>query len=340
MRKDCRKILVNKEWDINFVTDKFKEKIDNPYEIIVKNKYTHISAGTELACISGLESWFPFPGTPGYTAIGEIIEKGDEVRDFEIGDLVFTMSNHAEYFKLDIRDRWHGVCVKLPAGIDPEHAAFVHMGIIAITSLRVSEIELGDNVLVTGLGVIGNMAAQFARMQGANVIATDIIDERIKVAKQCGIKTAINSKKVDLKKEIDKVTNGESVSTFIDATGVPALIEQYADFVAFNGEIVLLGSPRAEYETNLTNLLQKVHLLPQNLKLKGALEFTFPTQQDEFVKHSIERNAKIILNLINEDKLKIEPFYTQKITPQEAPQAYVGLRDKGEEYMGVVIDWN
>jgi threonine dehydrogenase-like Zn-dependent dehydrogenase len=268
-----------------------------------------------------------------------IIEKGDEVKDFEIGDTVFTMSNHAEYFKLDIRDRWHGVCVKLPEGINPEHAAFVHMGIIAITSLRVSEIELGDTVLLTGLGVIGNMAAQFARMQGARVIATDIIDERIDVAKQCGIETAVNSKAVDLKKEIDNFTNGEGISTFIDATGVPALIEQYADFVAFNGEIILLGSPRAEYETNLTNLLQKVHLLPQNLKLKGALEFTFPTQQDEFVKHSIERNAKVILNLINENKLKIAPFYTQKIKPQEAPNAYVGLRDKGEEYMGVVIDW-
>jgi hypothetical protein len=339
MKKKCRKVMVNEPWEISLETEIFNESIDNPYEVIIKNKYSHISAGTEMACISDKEDWFTIPDTPGYTSIGEVLEMGDEVEDLEKGDLVYTMGPHAEYFKIDTRDRWHGICVRLPDNVNQEYASFTHMAGIAMTALRRSNIELGDDVLVAGLGVIGNLAAQFAQLQGANVIAVDLVDERIKVAEECGINNAINPQKVDVDEEIDKLTNENGVSTFIDATGVSKVIEQYANNVSSYGEIILLGSPRAEYQTNLTDFLQKIHLLPTSATAKGALEFTYPTHENEFVKHSITRNSKIILKLINDEKIAIEPFYTHKMNPSEAQQAYEGLRDNPSEYMGVVFDW-
>ncbi len=333
-----RKVYVPEPMKVEMITDEFNEQVSDPHDVILKNKYSHISAGTELACLTGNESFFQIPDTPGYTAVGEVIDKGEAV-DLDKGDLVFSMGPHAEYSKVNTLDRWHGVVVKLPKGIKPDEASFAHMAAIAMTSIRVANIELGDDVLVTGLGAIGNLAAQLAQLQGGRVIAVDINDQRINIAKKSGIEITINSEKQDLEKEIEKITAGRGVSTFIDATGVPKLIEDYARFVTFKGEVVLLGTPRAPYQTNLTDTLQKVHLLPHSLDLKGALEFIYPSQQNEFVKHSIERNIRIILDLINEDKLKVSPFYSHKMNPADAQKAYDGLRDKKDEYVGVVFDW-
>jgi threonine dehydrogenase-like Zn-dependent dehydrogenase len=89
----------------------------------------------------------------------------------------------------------------------------------------------------------------------------------------------------------------------------------------------------------VTPFLQHHHNFPWNHTLKGALEFTYPTFQEEFVKHSIERNVRIFLDLVNSGKLKIAPFYSHKMQPSEAQEAYDGLRENPEEFVGVIFDW-
>jgi len=333
-----KKIWVEEPWKVGIKEEEFTEKIENEKEIIVKNHYSHLSAGTEMACVSGIEDWFELPNVPGYTAVGEILEKGNAVEHVEKGDLVYTFGPHAEMFKVDTSDRWHGVCVKVPEGLAPDIASFTHMGGIAISSLRKSNIELGDFVVVSGMGTIGNLAAQFAKLQGGIVIATDIVDSRLEIAKKSGIEHTINSKTQDVEGEIEKLTKGQKVNTWIDATGVSAVINDAVNHIANNGELVLLGSPRASFETDITPLLRKIHLI-ENIQLKGALEFLFPTHPDEFNKHSIERNSRIIMDLMKDGKLNIKPFYSHKLKPEEASKAYPGLRDKPEEFIGVVFDW-
>ncbi len=332
------KVLVPEINKVEFTEDIFNEKITDPYDLIIKNQYSHVSAGTELACLAGLESFFQLPDTPGYTAVGEIIEKGEGIDHLKAGDMVYTYGPHKQYFKINARDRWHGVCVKIPDGLTGDTASFTHMATIAMTALRNAKIELGDHVAITGLGAIGNLAAQLAQLQGAYVYASDINEVRLDIAKKSGLETVINTAKKNFKEEIEKLTNGNGVSTLVDASGMPAVVEQSLELVSFYGEVILLGSPRAKYQANLTDTLQKIHLFP-SLTLKGALEFTFPTFEEEFIKHSIERNAKIVLRLLNEKKLNVEHIYTHKLSPTEAARAYEGLRDKKDEYIGVVFDW-
>lgn len=333
-----KKVYCYEPMKVRILEDEFTEKIQNPNEVIVKNRYSHISAGTELACLAGIESWFPIPGVPGYTAIGEIVEKGENVSQ-EIGDHVYTFGPHAAYFKIDTTDRWHGVCVPVPAGMNEAHGSFTHMAGIAMTSIRASNIELGDFVLVTGMGAIGNLAAQMAQMQGATVIATDIEDQRLQIARDCGIGITINTTKQNLKEKIKEITDNKGITTYIDASGFAQVVYNSAENVALNGEIILLGTPRADYEANVTAFLQKFHLLPHCLTLKGALEFTYPTHPNDFVKHSIERNSAIILKLIKENKLKIGPILSHTLKPEHAQEAYDGLKNKRNEYIGVVFDW-
>ena len=333
------KLLVPERLKVILVEEEFDNSILTPKEIVVRTLYSHLSAGTELACIAGIEDWFKIPGTPGYTSIAKVEAKGSEITHVEVGDLVYTYGAHSEYFKLEYGDRWHGLCVKLPTGINLEYAAFTHMATIAITAIRNSNIELGDFVLVTGLGAIGNLAAQLAQLQGAIVIATDIDEHRIALAQQSGICYAINSKRENLREKIMEITNNSLISTYIDATGASAVINENLDNIQLFGEVILLGSPRAPFETNLTKTFQHFHLLPHCLSLKGALEFSYPTHQQDFVKHSLERNASIVLNLIKENKLLIKPIYSHKISPLEAQSAYDGLKNTPNEFIGVVFDW-
>ena len=81
-------------------TDQFDEPLTSPTEVLVRNMFSHISAGTELACITGLESFFTIPGTPGYTAVGKILKTGEKVEHLTEGDLVYTYGPHAELFKI------------------------------------------------------------------------------------------------------------------------------------------------------------------------------------------------------------------------------------------------
>lgn len=334
-----KKVWVSGKWEIGCREEKEAVSVENENEVVVKNHYTHLSAGTELACVAGLEGWFNFPASPGYTGIGEVIETGSAVDHVQKGDLVYTYSTHSRYFKLDVTDRWHGVCVKLPPAIDPEIASFTHMAGIAMTAIRKSRIEIGDDVLVAGQGVIGNLAAQLAVLQGADVIVTDVEERRLDVSRRCGLSHRVNTQKEDLEVTVSQFTGGRGVSTLIDATGMAPVVNEYADYVSLNGEIILLGSPRKPFETNLTDFLGHFHYIPYNHNLKGALEFTIPTHQNDFCKHSIERNAEIIMNLIVDEKLVITPFYSHKVFPDEAEKVYKGLRDQPGEYMGVVFDW-
>ncbi len=335
-----RKLLVPEIGKVILVEEEWNEKISGPRDVIIRNHFSHISAGSELPAIDGLESWFNIPGTPGYTAVGEVLEIGEAVDHVMPGDLVYTYGPHAELFRIDSGDRWHGACVKLPEGIRADHAAFTHMAGIAMTAIRNSNIELGDDVAVTGMGAIGILAAQLAQLQGARVIATDPEPSRRELARQCGIMPVLDPMLPDMRDQIMSMTNEKGVSTLIDASGMSNVIVQSIDFVTLYGEVILLGTPRSPYETNLTSVLQHFHLLPHCLTMKGALEFIYPTHQVEFSKHSIERNAAIILSLIESGRLLIGPIHSHTMKPSDAQIAYDGLRNNKDEFMGVVFDWH
>ncbi|NJK85608.1 MAG: zinc-binding alcohol dehydrogenase [Bacteroidales bacterium] len=322
MKIESRKIVFTKNHDITLEKEVKELTIQNGNEVIIKNHCTHISLGTEMACLAGLESWFPLPGTPGYTSIGEVIEIGSDVSGIKAGDLVYTMGPHSGYFKIHSGDRWSGLCVKVPEKLSPELASFTHMAGIAMTSIRKSQIEIGDYVLVAGLGAIGNLAAQLAVLQGAKVIAVDLEEKRLDIARKCNIPLCINSSEENIIGKIKELTGGKGINTFIDATGMSSVINRYGETLATNGEIILLGSPRSPFETNLTAFLKYFHYLPYLASLKGALEFAYPTYENDFVKHSIERNSKIIMDLFLNKKLILNGIYSHKITPEEAPDVY------------------
>jgi len=304
--------------------------IGDPEKIKIKTQFSLVSPGTELAILSGGESWAPLPFVPGYAAVGTVLEAPEGSR-LKTGTPVFTYGPHASVVNEDV------ICLPVPEGLDFSQAVFARIAAVSITAIRVSGIELGDRVCVVGAGLVGNLAAQMASLSGADVCVIDPSEMRRKAATECGISSVYGS--------LDEVMADDSMkqsfSTVIDATGVPSLVVKEAELVSPQGELILLGSPRGEVNGNITDLLNKVHLCPQVVTLKGAHEWRFPVHsiENNFYKHSMERNILTIFNLIQTGRLKISPLITQTLAPDMAQSVYDGLKERKDEYMGVVFDW-
>ena len=106
------------------------------------------------------------------------------------------------------------------------------------------------------------------------------------------------------------------------------------------GEVILLGSPRGEYVTDATAILNYSHSIGLGaITLRSAHEWVYPTMHSGESKHSLERNSRLVYSLICEGKFKVEELLTHVIDPEEAQSAYDGLTDRKDEYLGVIMDW-
>jgi 2-desacetyl-2-hydroxyethyl bacteriochlorophyllide A dehydrogenase len=301
----------------------------------IKTEKSILSAGTELACLSGSESWAPFPWVPGYGSVGVVIQAGDPDAGISEGDRIFTYGRHEGISMANT------VLRKIPPTLPAEEAVFSRMAAVAITALRVSSCELGDTVAVFGLGLVGNFAAQLFTMAGCDVIGIDVSAHRRKIAGDCGIWRCLQPGD-DLAGQINELTHGRRCQTVVDATGIPAVIAEEPACAGKLGELILLGSPRGRYSGDFTRFLNFSHLAGEgNITIKGAHEFRFPMAADpeNRYKHSFESNVDAILERIADGRLKTRELISHMVSPSDAAAVYRDLREGKEDYMGVIFDW-
>lgn len=330
-----RKILFSAPDRIELVENEMDPSVVPAGHVIIKTWYSLISPGTELACLAGSESWFVMPRAPGYAAVGEVVATGEGAA-VNVGDRVFHYGRHEECVLCGPQD----ILVRVPVAMDARFVPFARMANVAITALRVSEIELGDWVVVVGQGLVGNFAAQLARLQGARVIALDISEPRLALARASGVEYTLNPARCDVRREVLCLTGGAGASTVIEASGSSRVALEALPLTAKRGEFILLGSPRGAHQGNVTDVLNYCHLNDRGcINFKGAHEWRYPGKANPFVKHSIERNAEIVLGLILKGRLKTKPLLSHMVRPEDVQSAYDGLRERKDDYLGVIIDW-
>lgn len=329
------KVVFQGPWQVETIEEDCSQAVGR-HEVLLKKLYTLISPGTELAMLSGGESWFAMPGVPGYAAVSRIEEVGEGIADYQPGDIIFHYGNHAKYEVVSIE----GTFLKVPADLNLQWVPFTRMATVAATAIRVSAIEFGDDVSVTGLGLIGNMAAQLAAAQGATVIGIDLSEERLHIAEQCGVAYRLSGGR-DVKERLDEITDGAGVNTHIEATGVPKVAVESLAYIGKLGEMIFLGSPRGEYHGDITDVLNYCHLYNRGcITFKGAHEWRFPIEPSVFVKHSLVRNSQVVFEMMKQGRLQIAPLISHVLAPGQAKEAYEGLRNKKDRYSGVLFDWS
>src|SRR5262249_61210740 len=120
---------------------------------------------------------------------GEVIAVGAEAAEFRVGDRVACAGlNYASHAEVNFVPR--NLAVKIPEGLSCDAACFVTLGAIAMQGVRLAEIELGEKVVVMGLGLVGQLASQLARCAGATVLATDLDASKVEIAVKLGAHSA------------------------------------------------------------------------------------------------------------------------------------------------------
>ena len=116
---------------------------------------------------------------------------------------------------------------KLPRAMKPEHAVFIEPLSCSIHAVQRGDIELGDTVVIAGAGPLGLGMVAAARMKSPGLlIAVDLDDKRLELAKRCGADLGMNPSKVDVVAEVLKLTEGYGCDVYIEATGHPAAVDQ------------------------------------------------------------------------------------------------------------------
>lgn len=147
---------------------------------------------------------------------------------------------------------------RIPAGIDPEVAAL--FGCAVTTGFGVvvnnAKVSIGESVVVFGAGGVGLNIVQAAAMSsGHPVIAVDLYDSKLELARSLGATHTINAAKEDAREAIQAIVGNAGIDVFIDNTGQPAVIEMgYELTKATRGRVVLVGVPKKGDTINIYSL--------------------------------------------------------------------------------------
>ncbi len=310
----------------------------DPKEVLIRNETSIISAGTELARLNALEPGHSFPARPGYGSIGRIEAKGDRVDDFAVGDRVFYAGKHAsvQRFTHGENHQW-GYLFPVPEDIDPVDAAVGCMAEIAMTAPECTELALNDTVAVFGLGMVGNLAAQMYALRGARVIGVDPVKQRCELARKVGIDVVIGVPGADQVDAVKGETAGDGADVCVDATGMTPALLNCINATRLFGQVVLVGTPRAPFEGNITQAFHTIH--SNGIVVRGAHMWRYPVRPDRNTRRSVSWMFGNAFDLIARGRLKVRELLSHVVKPAKVPGAYDGLMNKRDEYTGVVIDW-
>ena len=148
-------------------------------------------------------------------------------------------------------------CTSVPKDTDRELAAL--FGCAITTGFGVIEnnakLKMGESIVVFGAGGIGLNIIQAASLSSAwPIIAVDLYDSRLGLAKKFGATHTINSKNFDSREMISKIMDGNLLDVFVDNTGLPEIIEMGYEIISGKGRVILVGVPRINSNINIYSL--------------------------------------------------------------------------------------
>ena len=301
--------------------------------VLVQNDYTAVSVGTEIySYIHGGEpsQAGSFPRSTGYCNTGVVLEVGKDVVDVMPGDRIAGQGNHANHTIVTQNYR------KVPEGVPAKSAAFMVMCAIAMHGHRVGRPELGEAVVVIGMGIVGQLAATFARLAGAMpVLAVDLDDFRLGKARQRGADVCLNPSQVeDMAAAVRQHCAADGVDLVIEATGIPAVYPMALTLPRMGGRLLALGSPRGTVEVSF---LPQVHL--REVTILGAHQPKTPDDDHIYYAWTKSRDRDLVLRLMGSGKLPIEDLITHVAKPAACQATYEMLANKPQEALGVVFEW-
>lgn len=293
-----------------------------PVDVRGRTLVSLVSPGTELnwGYLGG-----KFPAETGYACVFQIEEVGSAVTDLERGAIVFAAGPHAEFQQAG---RAH--VTPLPPGLAPETAVFARLMGVGMSTLNTTAARPPSRVLVTGLGPVGNLAAQVFARCGYQVTCVDPVEVRRQVARAAGLR--------DVRGSIDE---GEPLegrfALHLECSGHEQAALDACRCVAKRGEVVLVGVPwRRRTELSAFDLLHAV--FHRYAVVRSGWEWEVPGQPRDFSLNSLAANYAAALGWLREGSIRVEGL-AAAFSPADAQEVYAGLLSQNLATPGALFDW-
>jgi D-xylulose reductase len=281
----------------------------------------------------------------GHEAAGIIIEKGDKVNDFAIGDLVCMEPGIPNLRSGEVREGmynldpgvvfWatppiHGClretvvhpaqfCFKLPRGMSPSEGAMMEPLAIGIEAAKKAAIKPGDTALVVGCGTIGVMCAISALAGGCSkVYISDVKQEKLDLAGSVPNIVPVNTAKVNLQEFIKKETNGKGVNVIFEASGSPRVYPDFFRCAKKGAKVVLVGM------MNGTVPIDVAYLQGQGISIETIFRYI----------NCFDRAVA----LVNAGKIDIKKFISKTFKFEDSIAAYEYAAAGHPDVVKVMID--
>jgi predicted dehydrogenase/threonine dehydrogenase-like Zn-dependent dehydrogenase len=281
----------------------------------------------------------------GYSTAGVVLEASADMLDIRAGDRVACAgakhANHAEVVYIP-----KNLCVPLPDALTFEEGAFVAPGAIALHGVRLAEIGLGENILVIGLGLIGQLAAQLVSAQGATAIGIDLDAHRLGLARTLGLPHAFPRNDTGLQSRILELTGGRGVDAVLVTAATPSHDPVYlaGELCRDRGKVVIVGDvgmqvPRSVYYRKELSVIVSRSYGP------GRYDDDYEVQgrgyPAGYVRWTERDNMAAFLKLAADGKIQLKPLIEKRFPVSEAALAYDLLADPAlrPQPLGIILSY-
>jgi predicted dehydrogenase/threonine dehydrogenase-like Zn-dependent dehydrogenase len=280
----------------------------------------------------------------GYSAAGTVVEIGEEVTQFRVGDAVACagagFASHAEVLSVP-----QNLCVRLPEGVNFEAGAFGTVGAIALQGVRLAEPTLGESVVVIGLGLLGQLTVQLLKANGCRAFGIDLDPAKTRLACELGADASCVSN-AETRNAVLEWSRGRGADAVLitAATSSNEPVELAGEISRLKGRVVAVGLvgldvPRKTfYERELTLKISMSYgpgRYDPNYEERGH-DYPFA-----YVRWTESRNIEAFLDLVAQGNVRIEPLVTHRFSIEDAERAYELIGSNGkEDYLGVLLRYD
>ena len=333
-------IFIEKPWDV---------KVTELQEPVVEKGMACIRVvaagicGSDIGAYRGANQMVSYPRIIGHEIAGEIVSIGeDNLNGLKPGDRVVVdpylycgkcypcslgRTNCCEDLKVlgvqtdggmsEYYVHPQDMLVKIPEGMSYEMAALSEPLTISLHGLHRGQLKSGEHAAICGAGPIGIMAALAAVHYGAEPIVIDIVDERLKMVRDLGVKHTINPVSENPVERIAEITGGRMAEMVLEASGANSSIQSTLEYASYAGRIVFTGWPKQNTDLP-TGIITK-----KELDIRGGR-----TSAGEF------REA---LDMIANGDIDITPLLTKVVSIDEAPETIRDIEANPGNYIKTVV---
>lgn len=358
----------------DIIVDEVPDPVVTPHHVLIHPIYSLISSGTETASIhqEGVikevaenpshvgrvlnvvkmmgplrtfdevkAKMFTDYAVLGYSGAGYVVDKHPTVTDIQIGHRVSYGGEGTGHGEAILTGR--NLVAQVPDEVPFQHACFATLGSIAMNSVRISEVQLGEYVAVIGLGLVGQLVAQLATAQGTRVIATDLRPERVQLAQQLGAEHAIVGGG-HFYDSVMSITNGRGVDcVYIAAAAKSAAPCQLAVQICRDrGRIVVVGAVEMSFAWG-DMYMKEIKLLMSRAYGPGSYDTQYERKGQDYplpyVRWTENRNMHEFLRLMGRGAVRVQPLITHEYPLERASEAYATIMSPGSSSLAVLLEY-